>query len=90
MVQVEAMFCGVPVVASDLPGIRVPIKETGMGELVNPKDTEDLADKIIKVLTNKKKYVKNKKTLAKIFKLDDAINMYEKLFRSLDDISIGE
>ncbi|MDX1372735.1 MAG: glycosyltransferase family 4 protein, partial [Nitrososphaeraceae archaeon] len=31
MVQVEAMMMGVPVVASDLPGVRVPILKTGMG-----------------------------------------------------------
>lgn len=81
MVQVEAMLCGIPVVASNLPGVRVPIQETGMGEIANLRDSKDLADKIIKVLTNKKKYVKDKKTIAKIFKLDDTINMYEKLFK---------
>ena len=32
LVQVEAMLCGTPVVASDLPGVRQPVRMTGMGE----------------------------------------------------------
>ena len=34
MVQVESMACGTPVVASDLPGVRVPVTLTGMGRVV--------------------------------------------------------
>ena len=38
MVQVEAMYAGVPVVASDLRGVRVAVNATGSGELCNPGD----------------------------------------------------
>lgn len=31
MVQIEAMLCGVPVVASDLYGVRTIVGNTGMG-----------------------------------------------------------
>lgn len=38
IVQVEAMLRGVPVVASDLPGVRVPVQESGFGRIVRPRD----------------------------------------------------
>ncbi len=67
IVQVEAMLCGVPVVATDLPGVRVPIQKTGMGEIVPPKDAEQLAKAIIHVLLHKKMYQKDKLFIQKEF-----------------------
>jgi glycosyltransferase involved in cell wall biosynthesis len=33
LVQVEAMLCGTPVVVSDIPGAREPVRVTGMGRI---------------------------------------------------------
>lgn len=52
LVQVEAMLNGCPVVASDLPGARVPIGLTGMGKLVPPDRPRMLADAIASVAAN--------------------------------------
>ncbi|WP_257570734.1 glycosyltransferase family 4 protein [Streptomyces sp. NP160] len=38
IVQVEAMMLGVPALASDLPGVRVPVQRVGEGVIVPPKD----------------------------------------------------
>ncbi|GLY46603.1 glycosyltransferase family 4 protein [Lentzea sp. NBRC 102530] len=38
IVQVVAMLAGVPVLASDLPGVRIPVRETGFGVVVPPGD----------------------------------------------------
>jgi glycosyltransferase involved in cell wall biosynthesis len=38
IVQVEAMMTGVPSLASDLPGVRIPVRRTGFGEIVPPRD----------------------------------------------------
>lgn len=32
--QVEAILAGVPVLSSDLPGVRIPVKITGMGQIL--------------------------------------------------------
>lgn len=53
MVQVEAMHWGVPVVASNLPGVRVPVQKTGMGLVVPPKDPEQLANAIFEIRNQK-------------------------------------
>jgi len=83
MVQVEAMLCGVPVVASNLPGVRVPIRVTGMGEIAVPADSESLAQKIVKVLHNKEKYCKNTSRVKKIFSYEKTIQQYEKILNSV-------
>ena len=43
LVQAEAMLCGTPVVASDIPGAREAVRRTGMGRLVRAEDPADLA-----------------------------------------------
>jgi glycosyltransferase involved in cell wall biosynthesis len=50
LVQIEAMTCGTPVVASDLPGIRQPVLDTRMGRLVPPRNPRALAEAVISVL----------------------------------------
>lgn len=52
MVQVEAMLCGTPVIASDMPGVREVIRKTGFGRLVNKRDPKDIADKIVELLVH--------------------------------------
>lgn len=47
LVQIEAMMNGKPVVASNLPGIRIPVQRHGMGDIVPVGDSQKLADAII-------------------------------------------
>ncbi len=46
-VQLEALLCGTPVVATDIPGAREVVKVTGMGRLVAPNDPVALAAAIV-------------------------------------------
>ena len=50
LVQVEALLCGKPIVASDLPGVRCPVLDTGCGRLFTPGDASSLAPAILAVL----------------------------------------
>ncbi len=56
LVQVESMTCGTPVIASDLPGVRVPVQSTGMGMVVPTANPVILAQAIIHVLENPQAY----------------------------------
>ncbi len=67
MVQVEAMLAGVPVVVSDLPGVRIPVKKTGMGLVVPPKDPKKLAEAIAHIQTNRRLYTKENLMVTKEF-----------------------
>ena len=67
---------GVPVVATDLPGVRVPILRTGMGMVVPPRDSEAIAEAIKDILRDKKDYVKDKRVIIKEFE-------YEEIFREV-------
>ncbi|OGL65608.1 hypothetical protein A3B21_03025 [Candidatus Uhrbacteria bacterium RIFCSPLOWO2_01_FULL_47_24] len=49
----EAQACGIPVVVSDLPGVRLTIEDRVSGYLVRPGDPEDLATKIFYVLEDR-------------------------------------
>lgn len=82
MVQVEAMLQGTPVVATDLPGVRVPIQITGMGEIAIIADSEDLADKIISVLSHKKSYsLERLSKFSKNSAIDTNLNLYKDLLK---------
>jgi len=49
IVQIEAMSQGTPVVASDLPGVRQPVLQTGLGRIVPVRDASALAEVILSV-----------------------------------------
>lgn len=57
IVQIEAMAEGTPVVATNLPGVRVPVQVSGMGEIAAVGDRADLSSKIAKVLNNRSDYL---------------------------------
>ena len=80
LVQVEAMLCGTPVVASALPGVRQPVRMTGMGEIVPVADTPGLVDGIERVLTNRNSYIRPRAEIEARFDLDVTMRGYEDLF----------
>lgn len=80
MVQVEAMLCGVPVVASALPGVRVPVTLTGMGTLVPPAKSQLLADAIIKVVGKKATLATLQRKALTVFAVSRARKAWNKLF----------
>lgn len=81
MVQVEAMFEGTPVVATDLPGVRVPIEVTGMGEIADIANSSSLADRIKQVLEAPQNYYKPVGKLKEIFNNKRTLTEYLEVYR---------
>lgn len=80
-VQIEAMRCGTPCVVTNLPGMRVPIIETGFGSLFENRNKGDLARKLEEVLKNGNRYDQHKyNKKIEIFDYKKSIDQYEKLF----------
>ncbi len=81
LVQVEAMLCGTPVIASDLPGVREPILLTGMGRLTPPGHVAALAKAIEEVVERRSQFVKPAAEIEALFSLPITVDAYERLYR---------
>jgi glycosyltransferase involved in cell wall biosynthesis len=83
LVQVEAMLCGTPVVASALPGVRQPVTVTKMGEIAPIADPAGLAGALGKVLADRARYVRPRAEIATRFDLGATAAFYERLYRDV-------
>jgi len=83
LVQIEAMMNGVPVVASNLPGVRQPVSITGMGAVAEIGDADDLAARMIEVLDDPDRFAGDPAEVARRFTPDTCAAGYEGLFESL-------
>lgn len=81
MVQVEAMLCGTPVIATDLPGVREPVGTTGMGRIVPAGDAAALAAAIVDVVAHRDRYVQPDHEIRRRYSLDATVDAYEALYR---------
>jgi glycosyltransferase involved in cell wall biosynthesis/SAM-dependent methyltransferase len=83
LVQVEAMLSGTPVVASDIPGARVVVRETGYGLLSPPHNPQGLADTLAEVLGNPDRYRPTPEGVRRIFHTDRTLSQYEDIMREI-------
>lgn len=86
MVVIEAMACGVPYVCSDIDPL-VEVTEGGKGGFIfKREDPEDLAEKTIKLLTDKKDYaikIKEAKKLVLKYGWKNIVQLTEKVYENL-------
>lgn len=83
MVQVESMFCGTPVISTDLPGVRQPVRMTGMGLSVPPKNPTALSKALIEILSSPNGYGGNQQEVIKLFSSNTIAAQYESLFERI-------
>ncbi len=79
-VQIEAMMNGVPVVASNLPGVRVPIEMTGMGDVIPIGDSSALCESVIRIFDAPEAFQGKDEDLRETFSPDRTAQKYEQLF----------
>jgi len=77
------MMNGVPSVASALPGVRQPVTMHGMGRIAKIGDSADLAESILEVLSEPKKFQGDIESIKKSYDPDSTAQEYEKLFERL-------
>jgi len=83
LVQVEAMMNNIPCVASDLPGVRRPVRMHSMGIVVPCGDSSALAEALWEIFSKKEKYLCDTSALAHQYDPDTIAANYENLFEKL-------
>lgn len=85
LVQIEAMLCGTPVVATDIPGARIVVKETGLGQLVAPHDPQALADGVVDTVEHIDQFRPTRKAVRAVFDTEHTLAKYESIMSRLID-----
>jgi glycosyltransferase involved in cell wall biosynthesis len=80
LAQVEAMLCGTPVVATNIPGGRVPVTVTGMGKIADKGDWRSIGEAVVDVLSEPEAYFQPRETIERIFSFKDTVDRYEEFF----------
>lgn len=83
LVQIEAMLNRVPCVASDLPGVRMPVQMHAMGRVARTGDAADLARCILEVLADPTQFHPDLDAIRKAYDPGHIAAEYERLFQDL-------
>ena len=82
LVQIESMMNGKPVVASNLPGIRIPVQRHEMGRIVPIGDSRALADAVIEITGTGKRYGDKTFAIKEFYKPSKIASAYDILFKA--------
>ncbi|MBA3295153.1 MAG: glycosyltransferase family 4 protein [Geodermatophilaceae bacterium] len=83
IVQVEAMMRGVPVLASNLPGVRVPVQETGHGVIAEVRDVAGIRRGLLALCDRTWDRTGGARRARTAFSLDAVVDAYEEVFQSV-------
>jgi glycosyltransferase involved in cell wall biosynthesis len=85
LVQIEAMMNGVPVIASDLPGVRQPVRMHAMGKIIPIGDSAALEKAMLEILADPQKFRREAGPIAHRYLPDTVAVEYENLFAEIQD-----
>lgn len=81
IVQVEAMKLGVAALASDLPGVRIPVQRTGFGRIVRRRDAGDVTAALRELSADMPDSTEGAAAANREYGLAKTTDEYEALFR---------
>jgi glycosyltransferase involved in cell wall biosynthesis len=79
IVQAVAMLAGVPVLASDIPGVRQPLAETGFGALVPRADSAAITAAMRRLFADPPDRAVGVAAARRAFSVDSVLDGYEAL-----------
>jgi glycosyltransferase involved in cell wall biosynthesis len=79
IVQAVAMLAGVPVLSSDIPGVRQPVVQTGFGTLVPPADEPGITRALQELYTNPPDRTRGVARAHRAFSVSNVLDAYEVL-----------
>jgi glycosyltransferase involved in cell wall biosynthesis len=85
LVQIEAMINGVPIIASDLPGVRQPVTMHEMGKIIPIGDSTALEEAMLEILADPQKFHREAGPIAHHYLPDSIAIEYENLFSEIQD-----
>lgn len=85
IVQVVAMLAGVPVLASDLPGVRLPVQQTGFGEIVAPGDSGAITAALLRMQADKPDAVRGTEAARAAFWTENVLDEYQAVLNKATD-----
>ena len=87
LVALEALACGVPVIASDVGGLKEYIVDKETGFIVPPGNSKSLAQAILNVLENKEKNIHNiivnGLKVSKLYDISNQVKKIENIYKEL-------
>jgi glycosyltransferase involved in cell wall biosynthesis len=83
IVQVEAMKLGVAALASDLPGVRIPVQRTGFGRVVRRRDAAAITSALRELAANPLDTTAGADAANREYGQERTTDEYEALFRRL-------
>jgi glycosyltransferase involved in cell wall biosynthesis len=83
LVQIEAMINGVPSIASDLPGVRQPVRLHEMGKIIPIGDAAALSEAALEILGHPQDFRRDPQPILERYRPDTIAAEYERLFEEM-------
>lgn len=84
LVQIEAMMHGVPSIASNLPGVRQPVRQHQMGRIIPIGDDQALAQAVVEIAEKPADYDGTPNQIRQVYQPEAIAIQYEALFEKLE------